>query len=105
MLAALEAHQRSLFGMEEPENGESSAQGAARHSGSSVGEGLGDSDSEEEWNSDDGSGGEDLEDGVNASAVVPEVVFAAMARRGETISAADKRAFLVCSMTAPMEIH
>ena len=100
MLAALEAHGRSLFGLGEPVNGESSQQGAARLSGSSSEEEES-SDAEdherEDLNSDDEvfDKGEDGHTKGRLRTTVPETVFAEGGRSGEVISKTERRAFMV----------
>ena len=128
MLAALQAHSRSLLGIDGPEEAESSAQAQARSAQDSSdedGKGVGEDEDEEaeEFQSDDGWGAEDdfvtdSEDGeVESSEMevrqapketkskMPEVVFAPQNNSSmDVLSKSERRAFLV-SPPGPLEIE
>jgi rRNA-processing protein EBP2 len=109
MLAALQAHSRAMFGLDGPDEAESSTQAQQRASASSD-----EDDDGDEFQSDDGWGAEDdfvsdSEDGLDgdmpsigqakqapAAAKVEEVVFTPAGRSNlDVMSKAEKRAFLV----------
>jgi len=117
MLAALEAHSRAMFGLDGPDEAESSSQAQRRLSPQS---GDADEDEEDEFQSDDGWGAEDgfvsdSEDGLESESEslpqlemgkkveparkVVEVVDSSIGRGGtsDVLSKAEKRAFLVRS--------
>jgi hypothetical protein len=115
MLAALEAHSRAMFGLDGPEEAESSSQAQRRLSPQS---GDADEDEGDEFQSDDGWGAEDgfvsdSEDGLESEPEmkmekekksepvrkVVEVVDSSIGRGGtsDVLSKAEKRAFLVSS--------
>jgi hypothetical protein len=112
MLAALEAHSRAMFGLDGPDEAESSSQAQRRLSPPS---GDAEEDEGDEFQSDDGWGAEDgfvsdSEDGLESEPVmekekksepvrkVVEVVDSSIGRGGsDVLSKAEKRAFLVRS--------
>jgi hypothetical protein len=115
MLAALEAHSRAMFGLDGPDEAESSSQAQRRLSPQS---GAVEEDEGDEFQSDDGWGAEDgfvsdSEDGLESEPVmkvekekksepvrkVVEVVDSSIGRGGgsDVLSKAEKRAFLVRS--------
>lgn len=115
MLAALEAHSRAIFGLDGPDEAESSAQAQRRASASSGGNEDEDQDDDgDEFQSDDGWGAEDgfvsdSEDELHEEMPstgrskrdspvvrVEEVVFTPTGRRNlDVMSKSEKRAFLV----------
>ena len=125
MLAALQAHSRAMFGLDGPDEAESSSQAQRRLSPQS---GDAEEDEGDEFQSDDGWGAEDgfvsdSEDGLDSeSESVPhqldmgqkvepvrkvvEVVDSSIGRGGasDVLSKAEKRAFLVCCSQAPYRV-
>ena len=113
MLVALQAHSRAMFGLDGPDEAESSSQAQRRLSPQS-GEAVED-DEGDEFQSDDGWGADDgfvsdSEDGLEAEPElkmekkaepvrrVVEVVDSSIGRGGtDVLSKAEKRAFLVCA--------
>jgi hypothetical protein len=116
MLAALQAHSRAMFGLDGPDEAESSTQAQRRLSPT-----IDADEEEDEFQSDDGWGAEDgfvsdSEDGIDSEvedeseikmkAVEParrvvEVVDSSIGRGGslDVLSKAEKRAFLVCPLS------
>lgn len=118
MLAALQAHSRAMFGLDGPDEAESSTQARRRLSVPSGNAVLEDEDEGDEFQSDDGWGAEDgfvsdsedeeedeSEEEVERKTVEPirrvvEVVDSSTGRGGamDTLTKAEKRAFLVSQL-------
>lgn len=105
MLAALQAHSRSLLGLDGPDEAESSTQAQLRPKDTSGEDESGDEfeQSDDGWGAEDGSVTDSEEDDMEnpqlpvvAEPSVPEVVFAPQTRSElDVLSKAERKAFLV----------